>query len=116
MRVLVCGGRDYLDKFRLERTLDIFDSTHGPFKLIITGGARGADTLAHEWAVARGIPTQVFEAKWDKYGNAAGPFRNQEMLEVGRPDLVIAFRGGRGTADMVQRAKFAGVKFIDCVG
>ena len=42
-------------------------------------------------------------------GYRAGPIRNQEMLDKGKPDLVIAFPGGKGTADMVGRALRTGV-------
>jgi hypothetical protein len=77
--------------------------------VIIHGGATGADTLAQAYANDRVIPTLVFKADWDKYGRAAGPKRNAAMLKQGKPDLVIAFPGGKGTADMVRRAEAAGV-------
>ena len=47
---------------------------------------------------------------WKKYGKKAGPLRNQQMLEEGKPDLVVAFPGGNGTADMVRRAKKANIE------
>jgi acyl-CoA synthetase (NDP forming) len=50
-----------------------------------------------------------FPANWKKHGKSAGPIRNQLMLDVGKPDLVIAFPGGSGTADMIRRARKAGV-------
>jgi hypothetical protein len=52
------------------------------------------------------------KADWRKYGAAAGPIRNQRMLE-GPPDIVVAFAGGKGTADMVQRARAAGIAVIE---
>lgn len=55
-----------------------------------------------------GLAVEVHPADWGRYGKAAGPIRNQEMLESGI-DLVIALPGGRGTADMVRRAEGAGV-------
>ena len=73
----------------------------------ITGGA--ADTLAAEWAQARAIPCRLFLADWTTHGRAAGPIRDQAMLDTGKPDLVVAFVGDRGTADMVRRAREAGV-------
>ena len=45
------------------------------------------------------------DADWAKYGPVAGPIRNQDMLDLHRPKMVIAFPGGKGTADMVKRAK-----------
>jgi len=81
-----------------------------PLARVIAGGARGADTIAAEWAVARDIPANVFMADWEGLGRKAGPIRNQRMLDEGKPDLVVAFPGGRGTADMVRRAREAGVE------
>ena len=54
----------------------------------------------------------VYMADWDGLGRKAGPIRNQRMLDDGKPDLGIAFPGGRGTADMVRRAREAGVETI----
>ena len=48
-------------------------------------------------------------ADWDQFGRWTGPKRNKEMLERYGPDLVLAFEGGKGTADMVKQAQAAGV-------
>lgn len=103
MRVLVCGGRDYSDRRTVYEKLD---SIHAdvPFTRLICGGALGADMLAADWARMRQVPLEVFNADWERYGRRAGPIRNQQMLDEGKPELVIAFPGGPGTADMVQRA------------
>lgn len=84
-----------------------------PNATIIEGGASGADTLAREWADANGFRSRVYRARWQEHGKAAGPIRNQMMLDVERPILVIAFPGSRGTADMMRRAKAAGVPVIE---
>ena len=96
-----------MDRDWLFRDLDAFRSTRG-VTIIISGCARGADTLGIEWAEARGIEVGRFPADWDTHGRAAGPIRNQRMLDEGKPDLVVAFPGGRGTADMVRRARARG--------
>jgi hypothetical protein len=62
------------------------------------------------------IPCSVYMADWDGLGRKAGPIRNQRMLDEGKPDLVIAFPGGRGTADMVRRAREAGVEVVELAG
>lgn len=103
LRVLVCGGRNFANRELVNDTL--FDIHPG---VVITGGAEGADRLAYDWAYPV-VPTEVYHADWDKHGAAAGPIRNQKMLDEGKPDLVVAFPGGRGTADMVRRAKKAGI-------
>lgn len=111
-RVLVCGGRDFDDYDRLAVVLGELRSRWS-FAVVITGGARGADGLASEWAIAGDIPIAEFRADWQRLGPGAGPIRNQRMLDEGKPDLVVAFPGGRGTADMVRRAKAAGVEVIE---
>jgi hypothetical protein len=78
--------------------------------VVIAGGARGADTLAVEWAKEREVMVEVYMAEWDQFGRKAGPIRNQRMLDEGKPDLVVAFPGGRGTAGMIALAEKAGVE------
>lgn len=109
MRVLVCGGRDFADDILLAEVLDDIDSQRR-ITTVIEGEARGADTLAREWADRRRIRVERYPANWDRDGKAAGPIRNRLMLEKGRPDLVVAFPGGRGTADMVEQSQRAGVR------
>lgn len=105
MRVLVCGGRDFNDQKAVSLLLDTIRPD-----LIITGGARGADFCAAEWARQRGVPHMLFPAPWEALHKGAGPTRNRWMLEWGEPDLVVAFPGGRGTESMVKMARDAGVQ------
>jgi len=107
MRVLVCGGRSFNDADLLDEVLMSVYRSSGDL-VVIQGGACGADFLAAQWAQARGVPVMSYPAEWHRYGRRAGPVRNQRMLDEGQPDLVLAFPGGRGTADMVARAKKAG--------
>jgi len=106
--ILVCGGRDYADYDRLESVLDDLSPV-----CVIHGGASGADTLSHCWAAKRGRAAVAFPADWRTHGRAAGPIRNQQMLDDGKPDVVVAFPGGRGTANMVNLARAAGVEVIE---
>ncbi len=64
------------------------------------------------WAESEGIKPTVFKADWSKHGKAAGPIRNRRMLEEGKPDLVIALQGGKGTASMIALAREAGVRVL----
>lgn len=113
LKVLVCGGRDFKDaSFVFNRLLE-YEEHYGEFGCIIHGVALGADELAGEYAKCNGIPCTVYKAYWNTYGKAAGPIRNKRMLEEGKPDIVIAFPGGRGTANMIQQAHAHGVPVID---
>jgi len=110
MKVLVCGGRKYRNWSKVADTLRALHA-ETPIDLLIHGCAPGADTLAARWAYLVGVRERGFAADWDAHGKAAGPMRNQRMLTEGKPDLVVAFPGGDGTADMVRRAEAAGVKY-----
>lgn len=107
MRILVCGGRDYRDSGRVYAALDLLHARRG-ITCIIEGGAPGADKLAAHWAKRRGIECQTFVPEWRR-GPKAGPERNRRMLGEGRPDGVVAFPGGPGTADMCRAAMDRGL-------
>lgn len=109
MRILVCGGRDYADQDTVFATLDHVITLFGEITGVIHGAAKGADSLAGQWANERKIAELKYPANWTKYGKRAGYLRNQEMLDKGKPDFVVAFPGGRGTAMMVDIANKAGV-------
>lgn len=115
MRVLVCGGRDFRNWRRLHEALIEVFHTHSvsptPWT-IIEGGAKGADFLAAVWGDYHGITVEEYPANWKRDGKAAGPIRNQRMIDEAKPDLVVAFPGGNGTADMIQRAQKAGIRVI----
>ncbi|MEM1344814.1 MAG: SLOG family protein [Pseudomonadota bacterium] len=105
MRLLICGGRNYRDVHVVRAVIEALAP-----RLVITGDATGADACAAKMAELLGIETIICDADWETHGRAAGPIRNAEMLEKHRPDLVIAFPGGRGTADMMAKAGKAGVR------
>lgn len=120
IRVLVCGGRNFPDCDFVWNELMRLDSEIGPFAVIIHGCSGNIDSAAEIVASALNkrhdgaAPTMClgFRAEWDRYGKRAGPIRNQRMLDEGRPDVVIAFPGGRGTADMIRRAIKAGIRVV----
>jgi hypothetical protein len=104
MRLLVCGGRDFENKEGLRAVLKGKDIT-----CLISGGAKGADYLAEQYAIDEGIETDIYPANWKKHRRSAGPIRNRQMIEEGKPDEAIAFPGGRGTEDMIRQLKKAGI-------
>lgn len=110
MKVLVCGGRDFEQMDIVCAVLDEIQPT-----LVIHGNARGADLLADAWAVLHHVPVVRFNALWSIHGKAAGPIRNQQMLDESKPDKVVAFPGGTGTAHMVRIAKKANIP-VDEIG
>lgn len=111
MRILVCGGRNFMNQELVDRILFEVTQLDNQYTMgtIIHGNARGADTFGALWGYRMGWKVEPYGAEWRKYGKAAGPIRNKQMLDEGKPDLVIAFPGGKGTANMVQLAHKAGV-------
>jgi predicted Rossmann-fold nucleotide-binding protein len=108
MRVIVCGGRYYIDYKTLCIVLNEIHA-ESTITCVVYGGATGADKLAMCWAVSNGIQHESHPANWKEYGKSAGPRRNREMSSSGA-DLCVAFPGGRGTEDMIRCAKRAGIK------
>jgi|SRR5271157_5180938 len=106
LRVLICGGRHYADFERIKSDL-IALGGKAAIEVVIHGGADGADCLGALAAQELEIPTIAEHADWKKHGNAAGPIRNQKMLDLYSPTLVLAYPDpeSRGTWDMVRRAK-----------
>lgn len=100
-RVLVCGGRDYANYRVFEKVMNALRPRE-----LIHGGAPGADSMADRYCDDHpGIVSTVISADWKRHGRKAGPIRNQRLLDECKPELVIAFPGGPGTADMVRRAR-----------
>lgn len=127
-KVLVCGGRSFSRRALLFKTMDALHAEH-QFRDFIQGGATGADEVAKDWAKTHPeIVRWESKAKWTdlshpdavirtrpdgtQYDAMAGHRRNLHMLSW-RPDLVVAFAGGSGTADMVKLARAAGVEVIE---
>lgn len=110
MRVLVCGSRNWEDGGHIYKVLK---AMRPQIKLIIQGGAKGADTLARNAAEKLRIPYVTFEADWEKHGKAAGPIRNAKMLKDAKPTIVLIFHDefllGKGSRDMYDRAFFEGL-------
>jgi hypothetical protein len=124
LHVIVTGGRDYHDYARVFAVLDELNVGDRITRLH-EGAARGADTLAWDWHWERfGGGSIRHPARWDLHGKRAGPIRNAEMLaaaideaqECGASLLVVAFPGGVGTADMVAKARRAGVEVREVPG
>lgn len=109
-RHLICGARDFTDVSAIDKIIKRFKSKD----IVIHGAARGADSIAGKLAKARGLKVIAFPADWGLFGRAAGPIRNQQMIEQGKPTKVWAFYtdkdNSRGTKDMVRRARKAGIK------
>lgn len=107
MRILVTGGRGYRDTETVKRVLAAYDDVPRP--TLVHGDASGADReCAYVAAYLLEWRVECWPAEWRRLGRRAGPARNQAMVDSGG-DVLVAFPGGRGTADMVRRAEEAGI-------
>lgn len=112
--VIVCGSRTWTDQPHLWSTLDELYAAE-PFDLLVHGGAKGADSLAHDWATANGVAVVECPANWERYGKAAGPIRNERMIRDYQPSLVVAFLGpgqSPGTRQMIDLARRKGIRTV----
>jgi hypothetical protein len=115
--VLICGSRGFRPEAFMRQALEVWTAKHGAPREVVEGcEPTGIDWLAGHIVVPDVWPDTVvqhFPADWNRYGRAAGPIRNQQMLDEGAPDAVIAFsvnlESSRGTADMVRRSRNAGL-------
>jgi predicted Rossmann fold nucleotide-binding protein DprA/Smf involved in DNA uptake len=107
MKLAVVGSRNFNDYWYLTTVLDEMNESN-PITLIISGGAKGADELAYQYAVQHNIPYQEFPADWETYGKKAGPMRNKQIIEA--CDQAIAFWDGEssGTRSSIRFAEEQG--------
>ena len=107
MRTIIAGSRDIVDDSLIQAAI-----TASGFEIscVISGGAKGVDTMAEQWARAQGISVAVVLPDWKTYGRGAGPERNRRM--AGQADALIAIWDGksRGTRSMIQIAQKANLK------
>jgi len=111
MKVLFTGGRDFTDRSLLFLRLDAFDSIV-PITEVVVGDARGVDALVWAWAKARNKKWFREKAHWDKLGKYAGIERNERMVNLYNPDILIAFPGGNGTKHCANYAKKSGIEVM----
>lgn len=109
IRIAVTGGRFFDNKEQVAKGLC---RLQGRNVILAHGGATGADDLCKQYAVKMGWKVVVYEADWKRLGNRAGPVRNAELLDNFKPDYLIAFSGGKGTWDMINKALDRKIKVI----
>lgn len=113
--ILICGSRDWRAARHIREVLEQYDPAT---TILVHGAARGADQLAGKVALDLGwSPDNIhpYPADWTTHGKAAGPIRNQQMLDSEPIGKVYAFRlngPSRGTDDMIRRARSAGIETV----
>ena len=105
MKLIIAGGRDFNDYDMLAKAVDSFIALHPDIDTIVSGKARGADTLGERYAKEHNMTVLSFPADWNKYGKSAGYRRNEQMAE--EADACICFWNGvsKGTQHMINLAR-----------
>ena len=100
MKIAVIGSRNFNDYELVKTTLSTLNIT-----LLVSGGAKGADSLGERYATENNIETLIFKPDWEKHGKAAGMIRNTDIIN--NADTVIAFWDGesKGTKDSITKAE-----------
>lgn len=115
MKILICGSRNWTDKERIKEEVESLIKQDYYIECIIEGEANGADKLGREVGEELKIPVIPFPADWEKHGKAAGHIRNQQMLDEGSPDYILAFHENieqsKGTLNMLQKALKNNIKY-----
>ena len=111
-KVIIAGGRDFSDFELMSTKMDMLLSKVKDKRevVVISGKAKGADTLGERYATSRNFKVEEYPANWDKYGRSAGYRRNEEMAE--HAEALVAFWDGKskGTSHMIEYAKSKGLK------
>jgi hypothetical protein len=110
MRYLFCGSRNWNDEGKIRDIIILLETIYGAENLVIIhGAAKGADSIAGSLAREYNIEVEEYPADWLRYGRAAGPIRNKQMLDEGKPNYVYAFHeniwDSKGTRSMIGLAK-----------
>lgn len=117
-RLVIAGSREFTHP-RFVDQLDELVPAHlatlgleiAHLELVVVSGRQvGMDLAGEAWAKARGHGIDPYPADWTRYGNAAGPIRNQKMIDT-KPDSVLinALLESRGSFDLMQRARRASI-------
>ena len=107
MKVIVAGSRSIAD---IKVVTQAIEESGFEVDEVVSGTARGVDTIGEEWAKSKGIPVKKFPADWNGLGKRAGFVRNAEMADYA--DALVAVWDGksRGTENMIEQAKKKGLK------
>lgn len=108
MRILICGSRNWTDKARIRAIIQLLVQTYTNV-IIIAGECIGVDLMTKSIALEMNLTYHGYPANWNAHGKAAGPIRNRQMLEEGKPDMIVAFSddiaNSKGTKNMLSISK-----------
>jgi len=101
----IVGYRGFTDYEKFSQLVDEYIEEIGTPEFIISGGAKGADTMAEKYAQEHNIPTKIFKPDWDKYGKVAGIMRNTDIIQNSTHVIAFLSQKSIGTVDSINKAK-----------
>ena len=110
-KLMISGSRGIKDSKKIYDELEKIFAAHPDF-ILISGGARGVDSIAEEWAKSRNLPIEQHKPDWAKYGKGAGIVRNKEMVLAA--DYVLIFWDGesKGTKSVIDFCEKQGKEYL----
>lgn len=105
MNLAIIGSREMNDEELFKKGLAQAIELWGTPQEVVSGGARGADTLGERWARKHGIPVRVFKPDWLRHGKAAGPIRNRDIITHATHVVAFPSRKGKGTQHAMKLAE-----------
>lgn len=106
MKVIIAGGRNFTN---FNTVSDAIEASGFEITEVVSGMAKGVDTLGEVYALGKNIPVVGFPADWNKHGRAAGPMRNKEMAEYANALIAVWDGISKGTANMIMQARRNGL-------
>lgn len=106
MKTIIAGGREIHD---YDLVLEAISDANIDITTVVSGGAKGVDSLGEQYAEAMNIPLHIYKADWERHGRAAGPIRNRKMAENAEALIAIWDGKSRGTKNMIETAKKLGL-------
>ena len=112
MKLAIVGSRDFADVDKFKEMMEFATSLWGNPEVVISGGARGADTLGEQWAKSLNIPTIIYNPDWSTYGKRAGILRNIDIINNSTHVIAFPSKRGKGTQHSIKLAEKQGKPLI----
>ncbi len=104
----IVGGRDYTNYDKFKEIVDAYINEIGRPNIIVSGGAKGVDTMAEKYSLEYNIPIAIFSPEWDKYGKKAGIIRNTDIVKNSTHILALPTEQSKGTYDTIRKTEKLG--------
>ena len=109
MKTIIAGSRGIVDYEILKLAINQIDFS---ITEVVSGCARGVDTLGERWAKENGLPIKEFRADWGRFGRGAGKYRNSDMADYCDGAIILWDGESKGTLDMIHKMRYAGKRAI----